>query len=89
MKLRFRNFQRPKAPSRHRLTIILGTAGGAGEQLYRVDIPVEVQDNPDGHPAGQLLAIPMTSEVNFLDEEIEIDCVEVRMRSLPNPANEW
>jgi hypothetical protein len=67
------------APARHRLTIIGGIHRGAEEgQVYRVDIPVEI----DRDEYGEYLRIPDSAWRNYTrGEPIQIDYIEVAFRS--------
>lgn len=67
------------APARHRLTIVCGQSEMpvGHNEVYRVDIPVEVQKDH----FGEYLVIPDNAFMNLLGETKKIDYVEVRLRS--------
>lgn len=82
MRLNLKRKSKPKA--QHRLTIIGGQHRGPEEgEVYRVDIPVEIEHDDQG----EYLIIPDNAFRNYTDgEPVKIDYIEVRMRSLPGRA---
>jgi hypothetical protein len=73
-----------QSKDQHRLTIIGGQHRGPEEgELFRVDIPVEVQHDE----WGENLVIPDNAWRSYTDgEPVKIDYIEVRMRSTPGHA---